>query len=128
MFCLLNAFGAIRTDRNHLGANRFLNLFLLEFNHSGQLSSLLLQVIHSKNPLISIHIPSKSLFLPFKVNPIRSNTFILSTSIDIKLPHLLLSNLRRQSISTQRVTSNRRRYHNQLTFIQLDMVAFAKQR
>jgi myosin heavy subunit len=45
MFCLLNAFCCVRTDKNSAGTNRFLNIFLLEFNHAGQLASLLLQLI-----------------------------------------------------------------------------------
>ena len=46
MFCLLNAFCCVRTERNAYGAaNRFLNVFLLEFGHSGQLASILLQMI-----------------------------------------------------------------------------------
>ena len=45
MFCLLNAFCCIQTERSSPGANRFLSIFLLEFNHAGQLASLLLQLI-----------------------------------------------------------------------------------
>jgi hypothetical protein len=44
IFNLLNAFCSIKTKRNG-SANRFLNVFLLEFNNSGQLASILLQTI-----------------------------------------------------------------------------------
>ncbi len=44
MFHILNAFCSIQTEKNLKGANRFLNIFLLEFNHSGQIASVLLQV------------------------------------------------------------------------------------
>lgn len=46
MFQILNAFCSIQTERNFQAANRFINIFLLEFNHSGQIASLLLQVKH----------------------------------------------------------------------------------
>jgi myosin XVIII len=44
MYSILNAFCSIQTDRN-VESNRFLNVFLLEFNHAGQLASILLQLI-----------------------------------------------------------------------------------
>ena len=44
MFTLLNAFCCIQSEKNLSGANRFINIFLLEFNHSGQIASILLQV------------------------------------------------------------------------------------
>ena len=43
MFCLLEAFCSIQTLRNEI-ANRFINVFLLEFGNTGQIVSLLLQV------------------------------------------------------------------------------------
>ena len=43
MFCLLEAFCSIQTIRNEV-ANRFINVFLLEFGNTGQIVSLLLQV------------------------------------------------------------------------------------
>jgi hypothetical protein len=43
MFCLLEAFCCIQTVRNDV-ANRFINIFLLEFGNTGQIVSLLLQV------------------------------------------------------------------------------------
>lgn len=130
MFCLLNAFGAIRTDRNHMGANRFLNLFLLEFNHAGQLSSLLLQVKQQFafflsfffKPILIFTLKKKKKL--FKAHSIRSNSFILSTSSHVELPHLLLSNLRRKPVATQRASSQqRRRDHARLVSLQLDVDA-----
>jgi myosin heavy subunit len=44
LFCLLNAFCSASTNKNSC-ANRFLNIFLLEFSHTGQLVSILLQLI-----------------------------------------------------------------------------------
>ena len=45
MFCLLDAFGCVRTQRNSRAANRFIHLFLAEFSHAGQIASILLQLI-----------------------------------------------------------------------------------
>jgi myosin-18 len=45
MFCLLNSFCSIRNGRNSDGSSRFLNVFLLEFNYSSQLASILAQTI-----------------------------------------------------------------------------------
>ena len=44
MHTVLSAFGCAQTQRN-AHSNRFLHFFLLEFNHAGQLASLLLQLI-----------------------------------------------------------------------------------
>ncbi|RNA32780.1 unconventional myosin-XVIIIa-like, partial [Brachionus plicatilis] len=46
MYILLNTFCCVKTDTNSPGSNRFANVTMLEFNHSGQLASLILQLIN----------------------------------------------------------------------------------
>lgn len=65
MFCLLDAFCSISTDRNTHAANRFINMFLLEFNHSGQIASILLQLISLDHTRLVYQPANESNFLIF---------------------------------------------------------------
>ena len=98
MFNLLNAFCSIKTKRN-ANANRFLNIFLLEFNNSGQLASILLQTIQFDQTRLINQNDFESnylilLYLLFGINNNYKNEFQLN---NVEMEDLINDNILFQS-------------------------------